>query len=482
MRSTFVLLCALALGGALCPGCNCSENVSRGCTVDDDCRSLQCADGLIPACMEGACTCNQDNLPGDTGRYAAMALRGPVAYVCAYNATYGDLVIGHQQAGARVDNWEFVDGMPEGGVPDNPLSKVRGGVTDAGDDVGKYCSIAMTGYGDPVMSYYDVTHRSLKVATFGAIRWHTHIVDKAGGVNATTGDDLGRWTSLTLDKKGAPGVAYYAEVAKGPSGMRESQLRFAQAKVADPQGPGDWNITVVTTRPMPLLLDPKNPPAIPEGVALFVSSARKPDDAPVVAFYDRERGNLMYAEYDVGARKWGDPQVLDGEDVMGRDTADVGWYPSVTMDSDGTAHISYTDASHDNLLYVNTRTRTPEVVDDGFRDKDEMTLDGLPSPVFHLVGDSSSIQLAGSGAVLVAYQDSTVLQLRLAQRDPMTGAWKHQAIAGHASPFAGAYGFYAQNRVSGGQAVLSSYAIKNHVSDPEYWVEIFSVQLGNIIM
>ena len=55
-----------------------------------------------------------------------------------------------------------------------------------------------------------------------------------------------------------------------------------------------------------------------------------------------------------------------------------------------TAHISYVDASHDNLLYVDTMNKTPEVADDGYRPGEEKTLDGLDSPVWHLVGDSSS--------------------------------------------------------------------------------------------
>src|SRR5262249_5124938 len=144
--------------------------------------------------------------------------------------------------------------------------------------------------------------------------------------------------------------------------------------------------------------------------------------------------------------------------------------------------ISYVDTSHDNLLYVNTKSRTPEVIDDGYRDKDEVTLDGKPAPVYHKVGDSSSIQIAGNGTVLVAYQDATVVQLRLARHDPMTGAWKHEAVAGHGSPFKGAYGFYAQNRVAGGQAILSSYAINQQLAQPTFYVEIFGINLGNIIM
>src|SRR5207247_122846 len=107
-----------------------------------------------------------------------------VAYVSAYNTTYGDLMIGHVASGV-VTNWEFVDGIPETSAPDNPLSQVRGGIRDKGEDVGRYTSVQVTSRGDPVIAYYDVTHAALKYASFGAVRWHTHVVDQGLGTPKT---------------------------------------------------------------------------------------------------------------------------------------------------------------------------------------------------------------------------------------------------------------------------------------------------------
>ena len=486
--TSFFSLVAFCLAAALNQGCACQNSTHAGCTVDDDCRGLVCPAGQIAACMSGACGCNNDTPLGDIGRYSSMAMRGPTAYVAAYNTTYGDLMIGDISPPGVVTNWTFVDGVPETSAPDNPVSSVRGGITDAGDDVGKYASLAIDKSGDPVVSYYDATHAALRFASFGAVRWHSHVVDHGAGSPKLGGDDIGRWTSLTFAKDGSPGIAYYAEVAKGASGMRESQLRFAQAKRPNPSQPTDWFVTTVLSVPMPVL-DPKAPaPPLPDGVALFVASARKGNGSPVIAYYDNSpgptakgpRANLMYVEYDPASKKFNAPEVLDGEAMDGSDTGDVGQYPSLVMGADDVAHISYVDASHDNLLYVNTKTKTPEVVDDGYRPKDEMTLDGLPAPVYHLVGDSSSIQLSGD-TVLIAYQDSTVLQLRFASRDPMKGTWSQTIVAGHASPFKGSYGFYAQNRVQGSQAVLSSYAINQHMDSPSFYVEVFGVTLSQII-
>jgi hypothetical protein len=143
------------------------------------------------------------------------------------------------------------------------------------------------------------------------------------------------------------------------------------------------------------------------------------------------------------------------------------------------AHISYVDATHDNLLYVNSRDRMPEIADDGYRPADEKTRDGLDSPVFHLVGDSSSIQTV-AGQPIIAYQDSTTLQLRVARRDP-SAKWSSMAIAGHMMPFKGAYGFYASFRVTRSSGVISTYAFNQQLETPIYYVEVFLFDLGIIM-
>jgi hypothetical protein len=163
---------------------------------------------------------------------------------------------------------------------------------------------------------------------------------------------------------------------------------------------------------------------------------------------------------------------------MGNDLGDVGLYPSLVYDMNNVAHISYENATHDSLLYINSMTKMPETVDNGYHPADEQTQDGIDSPVWHLVGDSSSIQLLG-GLPVIGYQDSTVLMLRLAEKGA-DGKWTKKYVAGHATPFTGSYGFYADLEVSGGQAVLSSYAINQQMNVPLFYVEVFSVNLGLI--
>ncbi|MGZ3437989.1 MAG: MYXO-CTERM sorting domain-containing protein, partial [Polyangia bacterium] len=489
----FVIVASIAFVAA---GCGCDNKNS--CRIDDDCAKMQCDPGQVPACMGNQCGCLPDIAPGDVGRFSSMTLIGPDAYVAAYNNNYGDLMIGHITPPGVVQGWDFVDGVPDV-APDIANSHNRGGVSDKGDDVGRYTSIATSATNEPIIAYYDKTHGALKFASFGAIRWHTHTVDVGIGAPATGGDDIGRWTSMTMGPDGKPAIAYSAWVAKGTSGMPESQLRWAQATTTTPTSSSDWMVTVVDSRlassdgapgtDMGIGPDMAMPPPdmagttpgdvlLPEGIALMASAARKPDGSPGIAYYDRTRGNLRFVEWNTSTNAWNKPQILDGEDAMGNDTDDVGLYASLTYDDTGTSHISYEDASKDKLLYFNTKTKMQELVDDGYHPTDEQTQDGIDSPVWHVVGDSSSIQ-THAGTVVIAYQDSTVLMLRLAIKGA-DGKWMKQYVAGHAMPFMGAYGFYANLKVNNGQGVLSTYAINQQLAIPSFYVEVFAINLGVI--
>lgn len=491
----FVVVALIAFVAA---GCGCDNK--NQCKIDDDCAKMMCDPGEVPACMGNQCGCVPDVSPGDVGRFSSMALIGADAYVAAYNNTYGDLMIGHITPPGVVSGWDFVDGVPDE-PPDVTNSHNRGGIMDKGDDVGRYTSIAASADNEPIIAYYDKTHGALKLASFGAIRWHTHTVDVGVGAPDAGGDDVGRWTSMTVGPDGKPAIAYSAWVQNGVSGMPESQLRWAQATTTTPTAASDWTITVLDSRlassngappgdmgaPGPdMAMAPPDmagttPPDVllPEGIALMAAAARKADGSPGVVYYDRTRGNLRLIEWNGSTSAWNKPVVLDGEDAMGNDLGDVGLYASLTYDAMGVGHISYENATKDSLFYLNTMTKMPEVVDDGYHPKDEQTQDGIDSPVWHLVGDSSSIQEA-SGTVVIAYQDSTVLMLRLAVKGS-DGKWTKQYIAGHAMPFMGSYGFYANLKMAGGQGVVSTYAINQQMNVPAFYVEIFALNLGIIL-
>lgn len=460
---------ALVLVAGFAPGCDCSGNPGgvKDCVLDEDCAA-QCGEGKIPLCANGECFCADDIPIGIIGSYSdiAAATDGR-SYVSAYNQTHGDLMVAEVLSSGRIplDDWEFVDGVPDGPVV-LPQSDVRGGIREAGDDVGIYTSIAVTAQNEPVVSYFDKTTGSLRFAGRFSGDWRTMEVDKGAPIQDIElgGEEAGRYSSVSVSlADGRPAIAYMATVMEG-NNIGHTELRFAQAVVPQPSSTADWNLWIVDQAPLPPIPEGEAPPTdVPDGIGLFVASARRPDGSPVLAYYDRVNGDLKIAYFDVANNAFLPPEVVDGADG-----ADVGWYPSVWVSPDDVVHLSYVDAVRDNLLYMNLTDRVPEVIDDGYR-IDGMTSDGLPKPVYHFVGDDSGIVVTGA-FMAVAYQDATAHELLLATRQA-DGTWARTVIAGAEDPFAGGYGFYASADFAGEDMVMSSYVMDQ--GEYDYWVEVF---------
>jgi len=90
-------------------------------------------------------------------------------------------------------------------------------------------------------------------------------------------------------------------------------------------------------------------------------------------------------------------------------------------------------------------------------------------------------QLVADGDyVIIAYQDSTSHELRLASSQGQGQNWTFEVLAGDEDPFTGAYGFYTDVVVDGGDAYISSYVVNEH-AEPDllgnravkFFVEIF---------
>jgi hypothetical protein len=482
-RGRVPALALLGLLAALGAGCNCGGHHAVGCTTDEECAGTFCTAGTIPLCgTNGQCYCGDDIPLGPVGRYAAAALAGSTVYVAAYNEKHGDLMLATATKGDRVtvDGWEYLDGVPDGPVVLPPPAQ-RGGVRASGDDVGRFCSI---GVADPLVSiaYYDRTHGALRFGQrpLGGGAWRWHVVDQSADAEDTgpKSPGVGRFAALALRSDGAPAIAYSAVTESG--GAWTGALRYAASDRPDPQGPSDWKIVVADQAPMtaPAATTPED---LPNAVGVMPALVRLPSGAPVIAYYDRPRGNLLLVRWDATLGRFAAPAILDGE-TDGEDTGNVGQSPSLALAGDGTAHVAYIDMGRDyghRLMYVTAAPggapSTPEVVDDGYRSPDPDT-DPLGSPVFHFVGDSSAIVLV-SGAPVVAYQDSTALELRVAQRRG-DGTWQLAVVAGDEDPFAGAYGFYARMIPDGGNVVISTYVIDQKADPAQYYVELFWRQVS----
>ena len=451
---------------SMAPACSCNH---QQCETTSDCT--ECGSGELPFCVDNTCVCNNDIPIGQLGPYSDVAVApDATSWVSAYAQTYGDLVVAHVSAGGRIPDqaWQWVDGAPSGPVV-VPGATIRGGVSADGPDVGMYTSIAVAADGTPYVSYFDVDRGALKLARYDATAagpgsaapgaWVITDVDVGTGSTAAAGGFVaGMFSSLSLrTDNGLPGIAYLAQVNAG--GTVHAEVRYAFAMVNQPSGPSDWTVQTVDTAPVPA--DPNGIYPLPDGLGLFVSSARNPvDQSPVVAYYDRGAGELKLATY---ANQTWTPSVLDGGSG-----ADEGWMPSVAVDASGVAHVAYASSMANELKYVIAGS-APTMIDNGYRISGT-TVDNLPQPTFDFVGANAGLVLNG-GAPYVAYQDATTQELLLGHQQS-DGTWAHTSIAGNTQPWPGAYGFFASDALQANNVVMSSWVVDQPTG--ENWVEVFT--------
>ena len=176
--------------------------------------------------------------------------------------------------------------------------------------------------------------------------------------------------------------------------------------------------------------------------------------------------NKELADFNPASGQFAPAVVLDGSNGV-----DAGWSPTVSVDAQGVAHVAYVGATGDDLKYTTDATSAPkETIDDGYRIVGT-TVDGLPKPEFHVVGDDATIVLPAGGQPIVTYQDATSHELLLASRRS-DGTWPHESIAGATDPWPGAYGFFASSVLEAGNVIMSSWVIDQPNDDN--WVEVFS--------
>ncbi len=468
---TVVMFVGVIALSALVPACSCGDTQGQSCETAADCGPDFCDEGQLPFCIDNTCVCSDDIPAGRIGPYSDVAFGGGQIWVSAYASSHGDLVVANT-TGGRIPNeaWEWVDGVPDGPVI-VPDSEIRGGIDEAGADVGLYTSIAVAADGTPMVSYFDRTTASLKFAARVGGVWQTHQVQiGTSQIDPGAGGSLiGMYTSLTLrSDDGRPGIAYLAHVAD-TAGMH-AEVRYAAAQTAFPTQASDWTTWVVDTA-----LIPENPDEIyplPGGLGLFVDSARNPmNQAPVVVYYDRANGDLKLARFNPSSGQFATPILLDGSGSI-----DAGWSPAVQVDDQGVAHVVYVSATGDDLKYTtDAMGAMKETVDDGYRIVGT-TVDGLPKPEFHFVGDDANLILVPGGVPTVVYQDATTQEMLVAQKGT-NGMWNHVTVAGASTvapgaPWPGAWGFFASGTLGSTEIVMSSWVIDQPNNDN--WVEVLS--------
>ena len=463
---------------ALCePGYQCAV---ADVVVDEMSCGVSCADCTArPALDPGILATHLDTVLDSAG----------TVYISGYSPgdprgenLYGDLVFGVWD-GAEVE-WDIVDGAPSMPITNVPTG-YRGGVSDPGDDVGRWTSIAMAG-DTFLISYYDATNGALKLAVGGPGGWDTHTVDDQG--------DSGRYSSLVITPDGVPVIAYLRiEASTATPGQVDSSVMVATANIASPSGPTDWTVTQVATGPMACrpafcesgatclasgqCVTPTSDCAadcgsgnacfngsctetiptgyvedLPPALGLYTSLAVDPTGGLALVYYDRSAGNVHGARFD-GAT-WGTPFLIDGYGAMEDFVGDCGMGADVAVDSAGLWHVAYIDGTEETLRYAQVQSNGtivapgPEVVDDG------STIDGATRHTDgrHIVGDDAPNVVLEGGGVRVAYQDSTIQNLVVAVRPPGGGAWGIRHIDEE-----GSTGYWVDQEVFGTTSYLTTW-------------------------
>ena len=181
---------------------------------------------------------------------------------------------------------------------------------DSTGNVGRHTSIAIDSSNNPHISYYDETNDDLKYAYYDG-SWHTETVDSTG--------DVGEYTSIALDSSNNPHISYHD--------IMNADLEYAY------HDGSSWYIETVDYF---------------HDVGFINSIALDSSNNPHISYFDYTNYDLKYAYDGNGDRDFSD----EGEIQTVDSTGDVGDYTSLALDSSNNPHISYYDATNDDLKYA----------------------------------------------------------------------------------------------------------------------------------
>ncbi|MGQ0504488.1 MAG: dickkopf-related protein, partial [Myxococcaceae bacterium] len=266
-------LSELPCGGACPAGEACVPSAARAGRCQAFACPASCAPGFIATfkdsrevwdtCKLPSVECQCAALPPlhskDLGRYSAIAADTTKneVLVSEYDGEFGDLVVARFDSAGKALDLSYVDGVPASGTAKYRTDGPRKGLTEPGEDVGRYSDIVIRG-NNGFVSYYDVTKGDLKLATRAADgTWKSFRVDGARG-------DVGLFTSVALDSDGFVGIAYFQrgadatfDLASCPGGAPAGDkslitaLKFARAKTATPSQESDFTVLTLACQARP---------------------------------------------------------------------------------------------------------------------------------------------------------------------------------------------------------------------------------------
>ena len=183
-------------------------------------------------------------------------------------------------------------------------------------------SIALDGFGEPRVCYYDLGDQSLGSLVYAernGASWQVETV--TGGVSGVSAPGYG--ASLAIDSLGHPCISYVVAYTT----PQHYELVYSRN-----EGTGWVSQTIADLGYN--YMDP-----------LHTSLQLTITDRARIAFYDHTLGTLCYAEET--SEGW-DIETVDGQ------TSTVGWNPALLLDPNGSPRIGYFDRSNSRLKWAKT--------------------------------------------------------------------------------------------------------------------------------
>ncbi len=253
------------------------------------------------------------------------------------------------------------------------------------NDHGSWLSMAVTPEGKPAIAYYDRTMGALGYAVGtvdkdGKVSWAHEEVDSYPDENGLNPGDAGRYASMEITGSGQVWIAYQ-DVGNGT-------LKYAH------KGDGVWDIGVADVGG-----------GARTDAGYWASLALDANDNPVVAHFDKGKGQLRVARWNGSA--FAGVVAAEGAavtpDTGGAEIpASVGEYARLLIGTDGTEYIAYYDRAQGSLMLASGKGGT----------YDTEVVDGSGN-----VGHWPSMAFDGSD-LMIAYQDVANQDLRLATGRP----------------------------------------------------------------
>lgn len=248
-------------------------------------------------------------------------------------------------------------------------------VDDQANQLGNFASIAIGSDGFPVISYQDMTAKSLKVAKCN------DAACAPGGETLTTVDDppvnqVGYDTSLAIGTDGFPVISYADSTA--------GTLKVARCFNAGCTG-GAVTITTVD--------DPSNI------VGLYSSIAVGSDGFPVISYYDQTALSLKVAKCNDASCFGGDEKITTIDDPADS----VGGYTSIAIGTDGYPIVSYLDST----LFALRVAKCNDASCSSSR-----TITNVDDPA-NSVGIYTSLAIGADGYPVISYYDLSASALKV---------------------------------------------------------------------